>query len=514
MFASLVVVLREVFEAALILGIALAASQGVAGSRRMILAGSVAGLVGALALSVVADGLSAALAGMGPEVFNAGVLLAAVVMLAWHHIWMQRHGAALAGEIRRAGGDVRSGARPLAVLAAVVAIPVLREGAEVVLFLHGIAAGGAETRPMLIGGLLGLAGGAAIGTVLYLGLMRIPPHLLFNVTGWLLLFLAAGMAAQAAAFLVQAGILPAVVEPIWDSSALLPQQGLPGQVLHALAGYDDRPSAMQLLCFAVTLAGILLASWSVKQQQQLRAGSAVAAAAVAVGVALLAAPRAEAAHKVYSPIVEEGEIAVELRGHRETDGDRAIDDAQAFKLDLEYAPTRFWLTELVGEWEQEPGASMEATEVAWENVLQLFEQGRYAVDMGLLVEYARALEDGAEDKLEMGALLQKGIGANLLTFNLVAERELESGAETELEYALQYRWRHDSRFEPGVELYGEFGELGEFGSLGDHGHEAGPALFGKIPLGRGALRYEGAFLFGLTDDAPAQTLRFLLEYEF
>ena len=101
-----------------------------------------------------------------------------------------------------------------------------------------------------------------------------------------------------------------------------------------------------------------------------------------------------------------------------------------------------------------------------------------------------------------------------MRFNLVAKRAFRSAAETELEYALQYRWRRNLRFEPGLEMYGEFGELGNFGSLGDHGHELGPAAFGRVPLGSGALKYEFAWLFGLTDVAAAQTARFLLEYEF
>ncbi len=151
-----------------------------------------------------------------------------------------------------------------------------------------------------------------------------------------------------------------------------------------------------------------------------------------------------------------------------------MDGGQQYKLDLEYSPTWYWKTELVGEWEKEPGADLENTEVAWENIFQLFEQGRYAIDAGLLVEYAHSTEPGGEDKLELGALLQKDFGVNQMRFNLVAEREFHSDAETELEYALQYRWRRNPRFEPGIEMYGEFGELDDFGSLGDHGHEARP----------------------------------------
>ncbi len=515
MIASFIIVLREVFEVSLIVGIALAASKGLLGSRRTILIGCLAGLAGALALAGATGWLGETLEGMGPDVFNASVLLAAVLMLAWHHVWMQQHGAAIARELKSVGGEVRAGSRPLGALAAVVALAALREGAEVVLFLYGVAAGGQTAGPMIVGGALGLAAGAAAGTLLYLGLMRIPPRHLFAVTGWMLVILAAGMAAQAAAFLVQSGWLPAIVEPLWDTSSLLPNQSLAGQVLHALAGYDDRPSASQLLFFGVTLASILLLSRFVNRRKlSVSPAAAAAALIVLVGAAIGTAPRAEAEDKVYSPIVEEGEKALEFRGLHQSDGDPAVDGAQQYKIDLEYSPAWFWKTELVGEWEKEPGEGFGNTEIAWENIFQLFEQGRHAIDAGLLVELAHSTEPGGQDKLELGALLQKDLGSSQVRVNLLTEREFASGADTELEYAMQYRWRRNPLFEPGIEWYGEFGEFGDFGSLGDHGHQAGPAAFGRMPFAGGALRYEFAWLFGLTHDAAAQTARFLLEYEF
>jgi FTR1 family protein len=515
MLAAFIIVLREVFEASLIVGIALAASRSLAGSRRTIALGVAAGLAGSLALAALADRLSAALAGLGPEVFNAFVLLLAAAMLAWHHLWMQGHGKALSQDIRAVGADIGAGIRPLMALAAVVSLAVLREGAEVVLFLHGVAAGGTAASSMLLGGTLGIAAGAVIGAVLYLGLVRIPPARLFAVTGLLLLCMAAGMASQAAGYLVQAGLLPALVEPLWDTSGWLPQHGLPGQVLHALAGYDDRPSGMQAVFFAATLATIAGLRRRLHRPERSVPGSAIAAGlGVVLAGLLLVVPRAEAGYKVYSPIVEEGETAVEMRGQRAIDDDPAVDGGQEYKLELEHAPAWFWLTSVGAEWEKAPGQDLEATEVAWENVLQLFEQGRYPVDVGLLVEYAHSLENDGHDKLEVGALLQKEFGPSQLLLNLIAERELTAGADTELEYALQYRWRGDARFEPGVEVYGEFGDVGNFGSLGDHGHQAGPALFGKLRLGGGAIKYEAAWLFGLTAEAADQTLRFLVEYEF
>jgi high-affinity iron transporter len=154
---------------------------------------------------------------------------------------------------------VRAGTRPLYALALAVGLAVLREGSELVLFVYSIAAGqGTGAASMAGGGLLGFAAGAGVGAALYLGLLRIPMHRLFAVTTWLILLLAAGMAAQAAAFLVQADILPALADPLWDTSFLLRETSIPGQVLHALIGYTSRPTGIQVAFYAATLVITLL----------------------------------------------------------------------------------------------------------------------------------------------------------------------------------------------------------------------------------------------------------------
>lgn len=258
MLATAIIVFREVLEAALVVSIVLAATRGVAGRGLWIGGGALGGLLGAAAVAVFAEAIAAAASGMGQELFNAAILFVAVFMLAWHNIWMSRHGRELAASLKTVGAAVRSGARPMYVLAAVVAMAVLREGSELVLFLYGVAASAPDaTGGMLGGALAGLGTGAAIGAALYLGLLRIPGSLLFAVTGWMILLLAAGMAAQGAAFLVQADLLPTLGEKLWDTSALIADESVPGRVLHTLIGYTARPDGIQVLFYLATLGGIL-----------------------------------------------------------------------------------------------------------------------------------------------------------------------------------------------------------------------------------------------------------------
>jgi len=123
-----------------------------------------------------------------------------------------------------------------------------------VLFLYGIAlAGQGGPLAMLVGGVLGLALGVAAGTTIYWGLVSIPMRLLFTVTSWLVLLLAAGLASQGAAFLMQADLLPPLGSNLWDTSFLLSEQSLLGRILHTLIGYTAQPAGIQLVFYLTTL---------------------------------------------------------------------------------------------------------------------------------------------------------------------------------------------------------------------------------------------------------------------
>ena len=254
MLATAIIVFREALEAALIVGIVLAASAGVPGRGRWVGGGILAGILGAVAVAGFADAIAAAAAGIGQEVFNAAILFAAVAMLGWHNIWMATHGREMTRAANRLGEAVRDGSRPLWALGFVVALAVLREGSEVVLFLYGIAAaGGGGPAAMAVGGALGLAAGVAAGAVLYLGLVAVPLRHLFTVTSWLVLLLAAGLASQGAAFLVQADLLPALGGNLWNTSFILSDQSIPGRMLHTLIGYTAQPTGIQVVFYLATL---------------------------------------------------------------------------------------------------------------------------------------------------------------------------------------------------------------------------------------------------------------------
>jgi high-affinity iron transporter len=263
MLATLVIVFREVIEAGLIVGIVLAATQGVPRRSLWVTYGVVAGVLGACLVAAFAGELASLFEGSGQEIFNATILLLAVCMLTWHNVWMAGHGREMAREMKAVGAEVSAGQRSLAALAIVVGVAVLREGSEVVLFLYGIASqGGTSQSAMLIGGALGLIAGAGVSALMFLGLLQIPAGKLFSVTAWLITLLAAGMAAQAVLFMQQGGYLQFWQSTLWDTSWLLSQDSIGGRLLHTLIGYSDAPNGAQLAAYLVTIAAIMgLTRW-------------------------------------------------------------------------------------------------------------------------------------------------------------------------------------------------------------------------------------------------------------
>ena len=260
MLGALIIVFREVIEAGLIVGIALAVTRGVAGSRSWILGGVLAGVLGALLVAAFAEQLSAAMAGRGQELFDAGVLGLAVAMLAWHNVWMSRHGRELSRELSEVGRAVAAGDKTFLALGVVVAVAVLREGAEVALFLYGILVSGESGANVVVGEFAGLGLGVLVSALTFFGLVIIPPRRLFAVTSVLVTLLAGGLAAQAAGFLQQAGVVTALSRTLWDTSAVLPDNSLFGRVLHTLIGYSDQPSSLQGLAYLATVSTIVIAT--------------------------------------------------------------------------------------------------------------------------------------------------------------------------------------------------------------------------------------------------------------
>ena len=174
---------------------------------------------------------------------------------------MSSHGRELVQQMQAVGHAVKTGSSSVTILLAVVALAVLREGSEIVLFLYGIAAStNAGPASLAVGGALGLVAGIAVSYMLYRGIVAIPMRHFFAVTNGLIALLAAGMAGQVAVRLTRLHLVPSLGDRLWDTSWLVSDQGLLGSALRALFGYSSKPSGIQLCAYLATLAVLIVSS--------------------------------------------------------------------------------------------------------------------------------------------------------------------------------------------------------------------------------------------------------------
>ena len=238
--------------------------------------------------------------------------------------------------------------------------------------------------------------------------------------------------------------------------------------------------------------------------------------AIALLLATGAAPALSAPQHVISPVVEQGEVAVEAFGDVTHDRDKDKNAAQRQTYELEYSPTEFWRVAVEAKRKREPGESLkyDATEI--ENVFQLTEPGEYWLTVGVLaaLELPRAEDDPKE--IEAGLLLQKEFGLLLNTVNLIFPREIgdHSSKGVEFEYAAQSIYRFIPEFGIGLEAFGDLGEIKHMPRANLQEHRIGPVIAGKFGLGTaGALLYELGWERGLTSETANNTFRWLVEYE-
>ena len=251
------IMLREGLEAALIVGILLAYLRQVGALRhaRLVWSGVAAAIAVSVAVLVALEAVGAEFEGTTEQVFEGSTMLLATVVLTWMVFWMMRQSRLIKGELHR-GVDraLAEGAGWGLLLLAFFA--VVREGVETALLLQAaFLSTGAIT---VLGAFVGLAVAIAIGVLIYGFGVRVNLRRFFQVTAVVLLLFAAGLVSHAAHEFAEAGFVPALVERVWDTGAVLPEAGGLGAVLRALFGYTEAPSLLEVIVYAGYLAVVLV----------------------------------------------------------------------------------------------------------------------------------------------------------------------------------------------------------------------------------------------------------------
>jgi high-affinity iron transporter len=255
--ASFIITLREGLEAALIIGV-LAAYLAKIGRRdlnKYIYMGT--GL--AVMASIVVAGIFAlvygGLSGEAGELFEGIATLSASAVLTYMIFWMAKHSKEIKGELQRKV-DIAISTGAVAGLVGVAFISVFREGVETVLFLGAIAF--QDPIGTFTGLILGVAVAVGFAVMMFKGVYRLDIRKFFKYTSIILIVFAAGLTAYGVHELNEAGVIPPVIEHVWDINPpinpdgtypLLHEKGAIGSILKSLFGYNGNPSLTEVLAY-------------------------------------------------------------------------------------------------------------------------------------------------------------------------------------------------------------------------------------------------------------------------
>lgn len=218
---------------------------------------------------------------------------------------------------------------------------------------------------------------------------------------------------------------------------------------------------------------------------------------------------------VYTPAVTYGEREIDFKMGSAEKSDTPREAAAS--IGYGYGATQWWFTELYLKYKRELNEDTRFDAVEWENKFQLTEPGEYPVDLGFLLEIERPMDHDEGWEVKWGPLLQTEFGKLQLNANLLFQRSYHAAQPSNMQFLYQwqvkYRWL--PQFEYGLQGFGETGDVDNWAPAEQQSHKAGPAVFGKLPLGgHQAIKYNAAWLLATSKAAPDNTLRLQVEYEF
>lgn len=256
MISAFLITLREGLEMSLIVGILLAylARTGHRREFPAIWTGVALAALASLAAAAIIFTTAGAFSGRGEQLFEASAFLSAVAVLTYMIFWMRREAVTIRASLQTKMSEaLRAGSR--AALIALAAVSVGREGVETSLFFFATVRASSPLAAGL-GGLLGLGTAVLLGWLLYRGTYRLDLRMFFNVTSALLLFVGSGLLTRGIGELQEAGLVPALIEHLWDTNRLVSQTSTLGNLLEAMFGYTSTPSLTQVIAYLVYLVTV------------------------------------------------------------------------------------------------------------------------------------------------------------------------------------------------------------------------------------------------------------------
>ena len=238
---AVVIVLREVLEASLIISVFLALSQILNRSLKWMLLALILGLISGVIYALTIRHVSMAFGGIGQELVNASInILIFIALLIFVYVVPHQN-------------DRRCRVLTILAIMSTVILAMMREGSEVLLFITGFFGVPDLLGPVLMGGAVGAGLGVSVGVFIYYFIVNLIPRHGVWVGYLLLLFVAGSLMSQAIEFLIQADLFTSS-EPIWNSSNIIDEHSVAGQLLFALVGYEATPQISQVIAYLFSMA--------------------------------------------------------------------------------------------------------------------------------------------------------------------------------------------------------------------------------------------------------------------
>ncbi len=259
MFKIAFVVFREGMEIALMLGIILAVTKRIYKSRVDIITGVILGVILASLFAFFIRSLALYWQDVEEEIFNTIIMLMTVIMISWTITWMNGYGTKVRQRFNNLSEKIHNNTASRIMLTLFVTTSLFREGVEIILLIYGITVssnGSINHTSYLIGFLGGAFSGILLGSLIYLGLIKFAGKYIFKISEIMLLLIAAGLASEAAGLLTSSGIITMFSEQVWDSSWLVDDKSILGDMLRVILGYNAKPNILQFMFYISTIVFI------------------------------------------------------------------------------------------------------------------------------------------------------------------------------------------------------------------------------------------------------------------
>lgn len=271
-FPTFIVTLREGFEAALVVGIVMACLQKAQQTKlySWVYLGILAGILGSAGVGILlantVRGLETAGGVYAPvikQLLAGSFGVIAIAMLSWMLIWMSLQAKSLKGEVENTIDDALNSQNAGKAIFLVIAIAVLREGFETVLFI--LAKFQQQWTLPTLGAIAGLSLAAFLGWLLFALGVKIKIRLFFQIMGIFLLLIVGGLVLSALFHFDKAITLFSQIstknwclansdscllgKQVWNGANILPDRQFPGIILKALFGYRQTLYVGQIVAY-------------------------------------------------------------------------------------------------------------------------------------------------------------------------------------------------------------------------------------------------------------------------